>query len=584
MKPAGGAPGAPFPAPPRPWLLRWPGLFLALAVAAAYRGAEGDIGALFRGETRASLADFVRGFFPPALSAEFLGQTWVPLLETIGIAFLGTSLAVVLAVPLSLLAVSPRVLVDDGRGPGLARRVAHQLARLVLSVMRSTPELIWALLFVRALGIGPGAGVLAIGLSYAGVMGKVFAEIFESVPRAAAQALVTAGATPMRAFTFGLLPGAFPTLVSYTIYRLDCAMRASAVLGLVGAGGLGQQIDLSMKMFRHDEVATQVIVLFVLVAALDRVSQVVRARLHDSRGVLPRGRGALSSRALAAAAWAAAVWGSLAFLEIVPGELFSRQALEGMRRFVGTMLPPDLGRAFLLDVGPAVLETLAISVLGTALGALMGLALAYPAAQRLFVVDDDRHSRARRVAREIASWSARGVLNLGRTLPELLWALMFIFVVGLGPFAGALALGFHTGGVLGRLYSEALEEAPAGPRLALTAAGARRFTAAVFGVLPQAFPQLIAYTLYRWEVNIRASAVLGVVGAGGIGARLHVALNLFQGHRTLTLVATIFLMVVATDMLSGWLRRRVMAPPGSQALREEYLSPRTVLAAAAGEG
>lgn len=572
------------PAPPRPWWLRWPGLLLAIVIAAAYRGAEGDLGALFRAETRESLADFLRGFLPPAHSVEFLRQTGVPLLETIAIAFLGTSLAVAIAFPLSLLAVSPAVLADAGRPADLARRGVHQVARLVLSVMRSTPELIWALLFVRALGIGPGVGVLAIGLSYAGVMGKVFAEIFESVPRAPAQALVTAGATPARAFAFGLLPGAFPMLASYTFYRLDCAMRASAVLGLVGAGGLGQQIDLSMKMFRHDEVAAQVIILFALVAALDRVSQVVRARLQSSLGVLPHGRRSLSLRVAAVAAWVGAAWGSSVFLGILPGELFSPQALDGMRRFVSAMFPPDLGGAFLLDVGPAVLETLAISILGTALGAAMGLALAYPAARRLYVQDEDRSSKARRVLREVASWSARGVLNLSRTLPELLWALMFIFVVGLGPFAGALALGFHTGGVLGRLYSEALEEAPAGPRLALCEAGAGRFPAAVFGVMPQAFPQLIAFTLYRWEVNIRASAVLGVVGAGGIGARLHVALSLFQGHRTLTLVAAIFLLVVAADLLSGWLRRTIMTPLGSRALGEEHLPPRGALAAAAGEG
>ncbi|HET6922140.1 MAG TPA: ABC transporter permease subunit, partial [Anaeromyxobacteraceae bacterium] len=144
-----------------------------------------------------------------------------------------------------------------------------------------------------------------------------------------------------------------------------------------------------------------------------------------------------------------------------------------------------------------------------------------PAAHRLGA---GAGSRARRAGLAAVAWTARGLLNLGRTLPELLWALVLIFAVGLGPFAGALALGIHTAGVLGRLYAETLEEVATPPVDALRAAGASGAAASVFAVLPQAFPQLVAYTLYRWEVNIRASAVLGVVGAGGLGGLLHVSL------------------------------------------------------------
>jgi phosphonate transport system permease protein len=155
-------------------------------------------------------------------------------------------------------------------------------------------------------------------------------------------------------------------------------------------------------------------------------------------------------------------------------------------------------------------------------------------------------------------------LNLGRTLPELLWALVLIFAVGLGPFAGALALAIHTAGVLGRLYAEALEEVPAAPLAALREAGAGDAAASAFAVLPQAFPQLVAYTLYRWEVNIRASAVLGVVGAGGLGGLLHVSLNLFHHHRTLTLLAVVVLLVTAVDLLSGAIRRRILEGPAER--------------------
>ncbi|HLL83932.1 MAG TPA: phosphonate ABC transporter, permease protein PhnE, partial [Longimicrobium sp.] len=550
--------------PPLPWFLRWPGLLLATAVALAYRGAEGEVAALFSADAGQAMSDFAGGFWPPAHGAEFLGLMVRPLLETVAIAFLGMTLALVLSVPLSFLAASPEVLASSAERPGAARRGAWFVARLGLNLMRSIPELIWALVFVRALGIGPAAGVLAIGVGYAGILGKVFAEIFESVPRGPVEGLAASGTPPLRAFAFGVVPSALPMMGSYALYRFDCALRVSALLGVVGAGGLGQQLELSLKMFAYDEVAAQVLALFVLVASVDWASQRVRRRIHQSRGLLPLGRRALWGRLAALAGWAGAVTAAARFLDLPFAELFSRESAQSIATFLSGLYPPDLAPGFLAGLGPAVLETLSVSVLGTAIAAVVGLGLAYPAAYRLHGTGG---GRSRRVFVSAMSWLARGLANLGRTLPELLWALIFIFAVGLGPFAGALALGVHTAGVLGRLYAEALEEVPPGPLEALRATGARPFGATLFSVLPQAFPQLVAYTLYRWEVNIRASAVLGVVGAGGLGKQLHLSLGLFQHDRTATLILVILAMVTAVDLLSGWLRRRVHASGGRQSAR-----------------
>src|SRR5215831_15143303 len=220
--------------PPRPWFLRWPGLALAVVVALAYRGAEGNFSALFSSSARETLFEF-----------------------------LGISLAVALALPLSILATDAKALSPLADRRGAARRFAYAAARLALNLMRSIPELIWAMIFVRLIGLGPAAGVLAIGIGYAGVLGKVFAEIFESLPRSPAEGLASTGASPLKVFAFGVLPAAMPLLGSYTLYRFDCAIRASAILGLVGAGGLGLQLELSFKMFAYDEVATLVIALFI---------------------------------------------------------------------------------------------------------------------------------------------------------------------------------------------------------------------------------------------------------------------------------------------------------------------------------
>ena len=554
--------------PPLPWFLRWPGLLLVGAVALSYRASEGNFALLFAANSRAAMGDFALGFWPPAHGTEFLQLMVTPFLETIAIAFLGTSLALIIAVPLSFLAASPDILSTSGDRPGWLRRVVFYVARLLLNLMRSIPELIWALIFVRALGIGPAAGVVAIGIGYAGILGKVFAEIFESVPRGAVEGLAAGGASPLRAFSFGIVPSAMPLMGSYALYRFDCALRASAILGIVGAGGLGMQLELSMKMFAYDEVATQVLVLFTLVAAVDQLSQWVRGKLQKSKGLLPLGRRALAGRVGFGLVWAAAAALSVVFLDLPLSDLFSKDSLTAIGDFVGSMFPPDLDPEFLRATAPAVIETLAISVLGTALAAVVGLMLAYPAAYRLYgqaLELDSGRGHSRRWLRRAAAAAASGFLNIGRTLPELLWALVFIFAIGLGPFAGALALAVHTAGVLGRLYSEALEEVPTGALWAARAAGGKHFASTLFAVVPQAFPQLLAYTLYRWEVNIRASAVLGVVGAGGLGMALHVSLSLFHHHRTLTLIAIILLMVTAVDLFSGWLRSRVAAASGKGA-------------------
>ncbi len=547
------------PAWRRPWWLSWPGLVLLAALALAWRGAGGDLGALLGPEAAGTVADFARGLFPPAHGAEFLRSLARPLAETVAIAVAGMGLALFLGAPLALGATSPALRAACGGRPGLVARAAWLGSRFLLSVMRSVPEVVWALLFVRAVGLGPVPGVLAIGVAYGGVLGKVFAEILESAPRAAASALASAGAPPRRALLLGVVPAARPLLASYAFYRFDCALRASAVLGLVGAGGVGQQVELSLKMLAWDEVAAEVLVLFALVAGVDLASAWARRRLLARPALFPAGARQLGRDALTLAAMAAAAVGAAAFLGLDPRQLVSSRSLSGAATFLHSLWPPEASRDLLSRLLPAAAETVSVSVLGTALAAALGMGLAWPAALRLHALGAEADPPWRRSARAAAGLLARAAMNFGRSLPELVWALLFVMTVGLGPFAGALALGVHTGGVLGRLYAEVLEEVPPGATRALRTAGAGRLGAALFAVLPQAAPQLLAYTLYRWEVNVRASAVLGVVGAGGLGRELYVALSLFQGRRAATLILAILALVTAVDLFSGWLRARLAA-------------------------
>jgi phosphonate transport system permease protein len=225
-------------------------------------------------------------------------------------------------------------------------------------------------------------------------------------------------------------------------------------------------------------------------------------------------------------------------LDLQWAAFFSAEAAASMGRFLGEFFPPDLSRPFLEKVGWATAETLAMSALGTLLAALLGLALALPAART--------HAGDRALARA----PTRLLLNALRSIPELVWAALLLISAGLGPFAGTLALAFHTAGVLGRLFAEAIENAPPGPGFALRAQGVGNGRVFLYATLPQVLPQLMSYTLYRWENNIRAAAVLGVVGAGGLGQLLSFHMGLFHMGKTCTILIAMLLLVVLVDGLS----------------------------------
>jgi phosphonate transport system permease protein len=236
---------------------------------------------------------------------------------------------------------------------------------------------------------------------------------------------------------------------------------------------------------------------------------------------------------------------SFVSLDLQWRELLSLDAAASMGRFVAEFFPPDLSPAFLRKVGWAAWETLAMSALGTVMAAALGLVLALPASR--LSAQDPGWLRA----------PTRGLLNALRAIPELVWAALLLISAGLGPMAGTLALALHTTGVLGRLFAEAMENVPTGPGDALRTQGVGPLRVFAYATLPQVLPQLMSYTLYRWENNIRAAAVLGVVGAGGLGQLLTFHMGLFQMNKTATILGAVLLMVACVDALSFVVRRRL---------------------------
>ena len=216
-----------------------------------------------------------------------------------------------------------------------------------------------------------------------------------------------------------------------------------------------------------------------------------------------------------------------------------RTTLEFLRGFT----PPEMSQTFLRKVLIGMAETLSMSALGTLIASIIGMALALPASTRF-------------------SAPARGItrmaLNILRSIPELVWASILLIASGLGPFGGTLALAVHTTGVLGRLFADALENVSPLPEASLRTNGAHPIAAFLYATLPQSIPQMLSYALYRWENNIRAAAILGVVGAGGLGQMLKYHLSLFQMPQAATVIIAMLLLVAAVDGISFSLRRRIM--------------------------
>ncbi len=248
--------------------------------------------------------------------------------------------------------------------------------------------------------------------------------------------------------------------------------------------------------------------------------------------------------------------------EIHLGEFLSREGFAQIGIYIKKLFPPDFSGPVLREAYRGALETFAISFMGTLLAVVIALCVVFFASRNLVysgvLYEMEPKDNRSRVFRLIPYLGTKALLNLLRTVPEMVWALIFVFLVGLGPFAGALALGVHTGGVLGKLFGEVLEDVDAQPIESLQSTGANKRQIFFYAVLPQVLPQFISYTLYRWEVNIRVAAVLGLVGAGGLGQRIYIATSLFMEHQLLTFILVIYLLVTCADYLSAYLRRRVV--------------------------
>ncbi|WP_214319800.1 PhnE/PtxC family ABC transporter permease [Nonomuraea sediminis] len=465
--------------------------------------------------------------WPPTLSDP--ATTFAHVLDTLWMAIAGTALAALLAAVLAV-CVGTR---------------ARPVALAVIVACRAVPDIVFAVFFVAALGIGPLPGVLALGLHSVGMLGKLFAEAVERADTGVREAVAGTGASPLQRLTAGVLPQVAPAWVAAVLYRLDINFRGSVLLGAVGAGGIGLDLKTAFGFTDYPEATGIALVTVAVVLLVEAVSVGLRGQLLGAgRAVAaPSFTGTRVPWTRARTIVHLAGWGGLLLAAAALWQVgFSPAQLLRSVTAIGEFLPPDFGPILGL-LGPGLAETCAIALGATFLGVLSGVPLGLLAARAV-------------APHPVVRLAARAALVGLRSIPDLLLVLIFVAAFGLmqGAVAGTLALAVFTAALVAKLVADEAEELRRGPREALLSAGAgpaQELTVSLFGQLT---PRLVATTLYALDVNLRAFFVLGIVGAGGLGFALSQHIRALDYDVVTAIVLPVFAIVLFVEGISTVLR------------------------------
>ena len=476
-----------------------------------------------------------------------------------------TGMALVMSIPFAILSARNTTL----------NGATFAVARGVIVFTRAIPSIVWALLLVRAIGIGPLAGVLAMGISSIGMLGKLFADTIEDVDRRPLEALAANGSGRVQVFVGGILPQVMPAWISLTLFRLDINVRRSVILGFVGAGGIGFELQRVLGQLVYPRGLTIVAMIFVFIVAVEQISAWVRTVLVGSEGMqanpfrrpwrkkdmpttdvvapAPTVSGTagpvsvpwtMSRRVKFAALGVGLVLTVVSMVQVglTPVSFVSA----GVDLFgVGQrMWPPDFVTNW-EGILAGMLETVWIALASTVLGMAIALPVAILAARNIS-------------PRPWISRLARFVMLAQRGIPELILAVLFVVAVGLGPFAGILALTLGAIGFTGKLMADGFETLPDNGLVGLKSVGASWTQRTVGAVLPQAMPMVVGLGIYTLDVYVRAAAILGIVGAGGIGGILNSTIQSHRYDRTLAICLIIFVLIYGFERLAGWARKKLI--------------------------
>jgi phosphonate transport system permease protein len=450
--------------------------------------------------------------------------------ETLLMAVLGTVLAAVASVPLAFLAARNTT----------PHPAVHTVARAIITFCRAMPDLLFAVLFVRALGIGVLPGILALALHSIGMLGKLFADAIEQADAGPREAVRSTGVGYFREMLNAVIPQVIPSWIGTLIYRIDINLRMSVVLGFVGAGGIGFALQDALRGLIYPRALGIVLVILAIIAAMELVAIGIRRMLLTPAQSKPaRDRAA---RLFFSILLVGTTIASLVVLQINPVTLFTwvGPSLDIFTR----MLPPNFD-ALGGDLFSAAAQTVAIGVVSTAIGVALSIPVGVLAARNVS-------------PHPAVYWLARGWILVVRAVPELILAVVFVAALGLGPVAGTCALAIGSVGFLAKLVADAVEEIDPGPMEAVRSVGGGWWKTLTSAVIPQAMPAMVGSSLYMFDVNVRTSTILGIVGAGGVGFLLFESIRTLNFDVAGAIVLVIFVIVYAIERLSGWIRSRLV--------------------------
>lgn len=562
---------------------------LVLFVVALWQTGFTPLGVLGRLDAIGSL---IGRMFPPSFVD---GQRYlVAVVETLWMVLAGTAIALVLAIPVSALAAR-----NITTGP-----IAYNVCRFIITLTRAIPSLVLALLFVRAIGVGPTAGVLAMGLSSIGMIGKFFADRIEEIDMDVVEASRASGASRLQTFFSAVLPQVMTNWISLSLYRFDINLRNAVILGFVGAGGIGLELQRVQGQMVYTRVMAIALIIFILVLATERLSAIARsavlgsdapsknnpfslraryrvrnerrasgAELHATAAISVVGAGSRSGserrggtagpvsgtgmsgrisvgwgrgRALRwVLGWSAVVLVIASFFVLGLGPVQVGVAVAEIAPYIAGMFPPDLTTNISMYL-TLMMETIWMALAATVLGLIISLPIGILGAKNATC-----HPIVARVAR-FSTVVVRG-------MPELILAILLVVAFGLGPLAGVLALTIGAIGLAGKLIADTIEDTGLSHQdEALRAAGAGWLQRTLTSTIPATTPGIIGVGLYMFDVYVRAATIMGIVGAGGIGLALDASIRGRHLDQTLTLIIMIFVAVYATERLSGWLRKQLI--------------------------
>ncbi len=545
--------------PKQPSLLNWRTLWGLLFVAAVIWSLH--LAGLFeRDQVNVGgwtlVVRFLLAAFSPELSSEFLHLTLEATLQTLTYAVCGTFFSVLLGLVGGVLSSEVWWLSKGFQAYWLA-------VRAFLAIPRAIHELIWGLFLINIFGLDPLVAVLAIAIPFGAITAKVFAEILDETPRTSLLALLNSGVSPLNAFAYSLIPQAFPNLLSYTFYRFECSIRSAAVLGIIGAGGLGYQILLSLQSLRYEQMWTFLIALVLLSGATDFWSAMLRRQLGATSRLdlnvlnLSQRQKPLDQdhRLVSLSLFGVIVLLIFSFWYVKADftKLWTPRTAQLLAGLIQDSFPPDISQ--LSQVLTLAAQTLAMSLLAITIAGIGGILLSFPAANNFLlpggILDPGRNSH---LGTAVLVFT-RFFLLFTRAVPEPIWALIFLFVFFPGILPGAIALGIHNLGILGRLMAEVTENLDQRAARSLKALGATGSQVFLYGVLPCTLPRFVAYILYRWEVCIRATLIVGFVGAGGLGRLLTEQLSSFDYRGVIATLICFICLTFLVDLISATVRR-----------------------------